>query len=92
MPPFDVLNVISFSAYCSAKPVTAKCILESATRFRVESEYHAGLVAACKSTPSASYDFKARTWSIDLEHHDELIKKVKGMRPIVNVEPLPRQE
>ncbi len=78
------------SSSSSRKKICGHCRLVSVDRFEVKIGFHEGVVSALKSLKTASYSPKERVWSAGVEEHDELMRRVAGMRPDVMLEPLPR--
>lgn len=63
----------------SAGPPTVDvlCVLDSHKRFRVESRFNQFVVSVCKSLRSSRYDPSSRTWSLDLEEHENFVRRLR---------------
>lgn len=70
--------------------VTAKCVLDSTSRFSVHlSNYNNQAIELFKTIPSRSYDTKTRIWSFSLDHYEMLVSKFKTLSPHVVIEKFP---
>lgn len=72
-----------------AKTVNGSCVLVSHSRFVVDVPYHQQMIEIFKSISSRSYDAVQRRWSFALSSHNELMQKLKPLRPDVLVAEIP---
>ncbi|CAN8003353.1 unnamed protein product [Ixodes pacificus] len=72
-----------------AKIVNGSCILVSPTRFVVDVPYHQQMIEIFKTISSRNYDAVQKRWSFALSSHNELVQKLKPLRPNVLVAEIP---
>ncbi|KAJ3591822.1 hypothetical protein NHX12_006954 [Muraenolepis orangiensis] len=68
-----------------------KCVSHSKDRFRVESGYHAELIAVFKTIQSKNYDPATKMWNFSLEDYRQLMEEA-GAIPSVYLRPLEGME
>ena len=76
-------------SYLSVQVIRATCSLSSRDRFEVVAAYHLPLIEIFRSFASSKYDPQTKVWSFDLDDHDLLLQKSRGLAPGLIVTPLP---
>lgn len=74
----------------STKPVSGSCVMMADDRFRVEAPYHQQMIEIFRTMPSRMYDAEKKRWSFHLTCHNDLMEKLKCLRPAVLVAEIPR--
>lgn len=83
------VNEVTFAAP-STKPVSGSCVMISDDRFLVEAPYHQQMIEIFRTMPSRKYDAEKKRWSFHITCHNNLMEKLKCLRPAVLVAEIPR--
>ncbi len=69
----------------NTKSIHGKCLLVSRERFTINIPYQSNVIDIFKSSKTGSYNGQDRTWSFQIEEHDEIVAKLKPLKSSHNV-------
>ncbi|XP_070210703.1 SWI/SNF-related matrix-associated actin-dependent regulator of chromatin subfamily A-like protein 1 [Littorina saxatilis] len=86
----SVIKKNQFYGSAAQPALKGQCVLIARDRFEVTIGFSQPVVEVFKTISSKVYDATKRKWTFNIRDHDTLIKAVSGLRPAIQVEPLPK--